>query len=85
MVVRKQGGSNVLLAPPTAPTFVEETGVITLPTSTNYTWKDSDGNTLTDGAQAALDEGESLTVVAVANSGYFFATSENDEWTFTRP
>jgi hypothetical protein len=85
MVVMKTASGDVLLAAPTAPTFDEETGVITLPTSTNYTWEDSEGNTLTDGAQSALGEGDSLTVVAVANSGYFFATSENDTWTFTRP
>ncbi len=85
MVVRKTGSGDVLLAAAPEPTFNEDTGVITLATSTNFTWKDDEGNTLSDGAQAALDSGESLTVVAVANSGYFYASSENDTWTFTRP
>lgn len=84
MVVKSVTSTDVLLAPPTAPTFNETTGVVTLPTSTNYTWKNADtGATLTDGAQAALDIGETLTVEAFADSGYYFATSENDTWTFT--
>jgi hypothetical protein len=84
MVVMKTASTDTLLTPAVAPTFDPETGVITLPTSTHYAWKDGAGAALTDGAQTALDVGESLTVVAVADSGYFFASSENDEWTFTR-
>jgi len=82
IVVKKTASNAVLLANPTAPTFNETTGVVTLPTSTNYTWKDDEGNVLSDGAQTALDIDETLTVVAVANSGYYFASSENDTFTF---
>lgn len=85
MVVMKTGSSDTLLANPTAPTMDPDTYVITLPTSTNFAWKDGDGGALSDGAQTALQAGESLTVVAVADTGYYFATSENDTWTFTRP
>lgn len=83
MVVQKVASTDVLLPPATAPTFVAETGVVTLPTSTNFEWQLTDGTPLTDGAQTALDLGESLTVVAVPDSGYYFASSENDTWTFT--
>jgi hypothetical protein len=30
-----------------------------------------------------LAEGESLTVEATANSGYYFASNQGDEWTYT--
>ena len=84
MVVKRTLSTDVLIDSPTAPTFNEDTGVVTLPTSTGFVWKDGEGNTLSDGAQTALDVDESLTVVAVPDSGKFFATSESTSWTFTR-
>jgi hypothetical protein len=85
----KTAGDYTLLAPPVEPTFDAETGVVTLPTSTNYVWnvQDEDGDLtpVSDGAQTALDDGESVTYVAVASSGYYFATSEGTEFTFRRP
>jgi hypothetical protein len=71
---------------PTAPTFVEGTGVVTIPTQTGVTYKNSDTDaTLTAGAQAALDPGETLNVVAVTDATHHFSTEEEDEWAFTRP
>lgn len=85
VVVTKTASTDVLLATPTTPTFVASTGVVTLPTSTNFVWKNSDTDaSLVDGAQAALDEGEELRVVAVADTGYFFANSAQTEFRFTR-
>lgn len=86
MVVQKVTGTDVLLAAPTAPTFNETTGVVTLPTSTNFVWKNADTNeSLTDGAQAALDEGETITVIAVADIGYFFSSTEQVIFSYERP
>jgi len=87
MVVMKTGSEDVLLPAPGTPSYDPETGVVTLPTSTHYTWFLGDPSNeidLSDGAQTALAIGETQTYTAVADNGYYFATSENDEWTFTR-
>jgi hypothetical protein len=85
MVVRLTAADSDLVAP-TMPSFVEETGVVTIPTVTGVVYKNADTDaTLTAGAQAALAEGATLNVVAVPASGYHFASSENDTWDFTRP
>lgn len=74
------------LATPVEPGFVESTGVVTIPTVTGVVYKDAaDDSTLTAGAQTALAAGESLEVYAVPASGYYFGSSEDDNWTFTRP
>lgn len=85
LIVRQVAGTDVLVAP-NAPTFVEATGVVTIPTQTGVVYKNFDtGATLTGGAQAALAPGASLHVLAVPAAGYYFATNAEDEWTFTRP
>lgn len=83
LVVVKTGASDVLVVP-TAPTFVESTGVVTIPTVTGVVYKDGEGVTLSGGAQAALDVDETMIVNAVPSAGYYFATSEEDSWSFTR-
>lgn len=82
VVVRGSG----TLATPSVPTFVSGTGVVTIPTVTGVTYKNqTTGATLTAGAQTALDPGESLSVVAVPNTGYYFPHNFDADWTFTRP
>lgn len=84
LVVNKVA-ANVTLVTPTAPTFNAVTGVITIPSQTGVTYKDADDNTLSSGAQSALDPGESFSVFAYPSSGsYAFNTSDDDSWTFTR-
>lgn len=74
------------LATPTAPTFNESTGVVTIPTVTGVTYKNqTSGATLSAGAQTALDPGASLSVVATPNTGYYFPHNFDADWTFTRP
>lgn len=80
------------LATPTAPTFVPSTGVITIPTVTGVTYKTQDtgplgaaGTTLAAGAQTALTSGQSQSVEAVPNTGYYFPHNFDADWTFTRP
>jgi hypothetical protein len=86
LIIRGKASTDVKLANPTAPTFVAATGVITIPTMTNVTYKNDLTNaTLSAGAQTALAEGASLTVRADANTGYYFDTNAEDQWTFTRP
>lgn len=85
LVIKKTAAANVLVKP-TVPTFVKDTGVVTIPTKTGVVYKDeSDGSTLTAGAQTALTAGESLKVMAVPASGYYFADNASDQWTFKRP
>ena len=80
------------LATATVPTFNASTGVITIPNATGVTYKTQDsgplgaaGTTLTAGAQTALDPGESQSIVATANAGYYFAHNTDNDWTFSRP
>lgn len=85
LIVKKTAAANVLVKP-TVPTFAKDTGVVTIPTKTGVVYKDeSDGSTLTAGAQSALAAGESLKVMAVPASGYYFADNASDQWTFKRP
>jgi hypothetical protein len=64
-----------------APDFTDN--VVTVATTTGVEYQDkSDGSTLTTGAPVTLAEGESLTVQAVPTTGYYFASNQNDEWTF---
>ena len=87
LVIRKPDAStDTLVDPITSPTFVSSTGVVTIPTQTGVTYKNADTDaTLSAGAQAALDPGETLKVHAVANSTYYFRTTAKNDWTFKRP
>ena len=85
LVIRSTGASDQQLADPTEPTYNAATGVVTIPTMTNVTYKNADtGATLSAGAQSALAVGARLNVQATANSGYFFANDANTLFTFFR-
>ena len=80
------------LATATVPTFNASTGVITIPNATGVTYKTQDSGplgaadtTLSSGAQTALDPGESQSIKATANAGYYFAHNTDNDWTFSRP
>jgi hypothetical protein len=86
LIVKKVAAADVLVDPITEPTFVESTGVVTIPTQTGVTYKNADTlATLSAGPQAALAAGATLRVKAFPNTNFYFATNANDEWTFTRP
>lgn len=71
--------------PITAPTFVNSTGVVTIPTQVGVIYKnDETGDVLTAGAQTALVVGDTLEVQAVPASGYSFAHGVDADWAFTR-
>jgi len=82
LVVKKVGASDTLVEP-NAPTFNEDTNVVTVVATTGVVYKDASDNSTISGAQPALAEGESLTVVATPASGYYLADNVEDEWTFT--
>ncbi len=83
LVIKKTDAESIL-ATPEEPGFNSTTGVITIPTVTGVIYKDSEGNTLSAGAQTALSAGASKTVNAVADTGYHFANTAQDSWTFKR-
>jgi len=86
LVITKVDATDTLVTPQ-APTFNESTGVVTIPTQTGVVYKNADTDaTLTAGAQPALAAGATLNVHAVPADGtYYFANSEVDDWSFTRP
>jgi len=86
-VVIKQSGAADAAVVPNAPTFVSSTGVLTIVATTGVTYKNADtGATLPTGAQAAIDAGATINVVASPNTGYYFVNSEDivHNWSFTR-
>ena len=69
------------LVVPTAPTFDPDTSEVTIPTVTGVTYYNKQTELAVTG-DVAVAAGTKLTVVAVPSTGYYFATSEDDEWTF---
>jgi hypothetical protein len=85
LVIRRAAAGGTLAAP-AAPTFDDTTDVVTVPATTGVVYQDaSDNSVLAAGAQPALAAGESLTVVAVPASGYYFSNNVDDQWTFENP
>lgn len=87
LVLKKpEADTDTLVDPITSPTFVSSTGVVTIPSQTGVVYKNGvTGDTLSSGAQAALDEGETLKVHADPASTYYFRTTAKNDWTFKRP
>jgi hypothetical protein len=86
LVIREVASPSAALVAPNAPQFVKSTGVITIVAQTGVVYKDSDGTTtLSPGALTALAAGVSKTIYSVPASGYYFADTVSDSWTFTRP
>lgn len=79
-VVMKTGAANVL-ATPAEPGWNGST-TVTIPTVTGVVYKDGAGVTLTAGAKTVAS-GATLVVNATPAAGYYFATSEEDSWSFT--
>lgn len=83
LVVMKTAAADTEVVP-VEPTFNATTGVVTIPTVTGLTYKNSAGTTLTAGAQTALAAGASTTVYAVAAAGRYIANEATATWQFTR-
>jgi HK97 family phage prohead protease len=69
------------LVTPQSPDFDGTTVIVKTTPNVTYKNKATDA-TLTTAAPVTLAAGESLTVLAVAASGYYFANNADDEWTF---
>lgn len=84
VVVR--GSGTQIVTTNVIPTFNSSTGVVTIPTVTGVTYKNQlTGVTIPAGAMDALDPGESVSVKAFADSGYYFPHNYDNDWTFVRP
>lgn len=83
LVFSRANGTEVT---PAVPTFVPATGVVTIVATTGVTYKNQETDaTLSTGAQTALAAGDTLSVVAVPNTGYYFPHNHDADWDFTRP
>jgi hypothetical protein len=70
---------------PQAPTFVNSTGVVTIPTQAGVVYKNaSTGAVLASGAQAPIAVGATLEVEAHPATGYGFTHDAETEFVFTR-
>jgi hypothetical protein len=68
-----------------APTFVNGTGVVTIPTVAGVVYKDAGtGVALSPGPQAAIAVGATVDIEASAAPGYGLAHGSDRDWTFTR-
>ena len=83
LVITRAPSGGVLLANPEAPTFDEDTSIVTVPNVSHVTYKNKDTDVDISDSTVTLDEGEVLNVIAIAASGYYFADNLHDEWTFT--
>lgn len=80
-----RGSGTLIVTTNVPPTFNASTGVVTIPTVTGVTYKNQQtGATLSAGDQAAIAPGASISVVATANTGYYFPHNYDNDWTFTR-
>lgn len=82
MVVKKVAGTDVLVAP-AAPAFDGDDITITDQTGVVYRNAETDAVMNAAGSPYAVADGETVTVNAEPASGYYFAGSDNDSWSFT--
>lgn len=84
-IVVKKVASTLILATPVEPGFVSDTGVVTIPTVTGVVYKQADGTTtINAGAMTAIAAGAKVTIKSVPAAGYYFLSTEDDQWTFQR-
>lgn len=70
------------LVTPNEPDFDADTGVLTINATTHVVYKNADTGDVLSGT-VNVDTGETINVEAVADSGYYFANSTVDDWSFT--
>lgn len=84
MVVKKTAGANVLVAP-NEPDFDPEAGELTITDQTGVVYRNADTDAVINaaGSPYAVAPGETINVSAEPDTGYYFASSDDDFWTFT--
>jgi HK97 family phage prohead protease len=82
-VVLVRAGAGQQVVEPAAPTFDAATSEITIVNTTGVTYRRGDTNAaVTASADVPVPEGDTLTIYATPNAGYFFRNNVEDEWTF---
>jgi len=82
IVVLKTAPGDVLVSP-TEPTFDEEENEVTITNTTGVVYKNGAGTVINNaGSPYAVVEGVPFVVNATPDTGYYFATSDNDSWTY---
>lgn len=81
IVFRNAGDDTFITAE--EPTFDPETNELVIPNQAHVTFKNDASGANISNTTITLDPGERIKVVAVAADGYYFATSDDDEWVFT--
>ena len=85
MVIKSMVGTDTLVVP-VAPTFVEATGALTITNTTGVVYKNGAGTTINAaGSPYTVAPGATYVVNATPAATYYFNTSDDDSWTFTRP
>jgi Phage capsid family len=84
-LIVKQSDSGDAAVTPAEPTFVNGTGVVTVPSTAHVVYKNAETDaTLVAGAQTAIAVGDTFSIRAEAATGYYIASDGDDYWTFTR-
>ena len=83
LVISKVGASDTVRVP-NAPTFDPESGDVVVPTQTGVSYRREDDGSVVSGTTITLDDGESVTIVAVPTAGNYFASSANTSWYFIK-
>lgn len=83
-IVVMETDAAAILAVPEEPTFDAEAGELTIPTVTGVVYKNEAGTTINAaGSPYAVASGATYNVYAYPATGYYFASSDGDTWSFT--
>lgn len=75
--------TGLTLVKPAAPTFDKETGELTIVNTTGVVYTNSADEVVNAaGSPYTVAAGESETIFATADTGYFFEENQTDQWTF---
>jgi HK97 family phage prohead protease len=83
MVVKATASGDVMIPPPTAPTFVAPN--VTIPTTANVAYYDTSDDSVLAPGNVAVPAGTTLNVEARPAAGHYFETSEGTSWSFYNP
>ena len=82
-MIKKVAGGAVLTVP-AMPAFDPGTGALTITNQTGVVYKHGDDVINNAGSPYTVPAGETWIVTATpASSSYYFATSDDDQWSFT--
>lgn len=82
LVIRKVA-ANLVVVVPAEPSFVAATGALTIVNQTGVVYKHGATTINAAGSPYTVPAGTTWVVDALPASGYYFPTSQNDQWSFT--